>query len=69
MNYSPTLINVDNIIFYTEGNACGIIAIPVIETTLENDYIHVFHDLSKQYIYGHLISKLDGSEGTIQIII
>ena len=45
-NDSITLLNVDNSIEHTEGNVCGIIAIPIIESTFYNDYIHVFHDLN-----------------------
>ena len=33
-NDSIILLNVDNITLYTEENACGIIAIPVIKITL-----------------------------------
>ena len=52
-----------------EGNACGIITIHSIESTFDNDHIHVLHDLPKQYIYGYLISKLISSDATIQNII
>ena len=47
-NASIIFTNVDNSIIYTEGNACGIIAIPIIECIFENYHIHVSHDLSKQ---------------------
>ena len=36
-----------------EEKACGIITISIIESTFENDHIHVLHDLQKQYIYGY----------------
>ena len=52
-----------------EGNAGGIIAIPSIENTFHNKFIHVLHDIPKQYIYEYLISKLIISEATIQNII
>ena len=35
----------DNSILDAEGNACGIIFIPSIESTFDNDHIHVFNDL------------------------
>ena len=35
----------DNSILYSEGNECGIISIPVIVCTCENDYIHVQQDI------------------------
>ena len=41
-NYS-----VDKIIMDAEGNSCGIIFIPSIEITFENDYIHVLHNPPK----------------------
>ena len=47
-NSSTILLNVDNSIMYTEVNLCGIIYIPFIEITLENDYIYVLHDLSNK---------------------
>ena len=59
----------DNSILDAEGNACGIIAIPSIESTFDNDHIHVLHDLPKRYIYGYLISKLMSLEATIQNMI
>ena len=46
MNDSINLINVDNSTVYTKGNAYGIIYIPIIESTFENDYIHILHYLS-----------------------
>ena len=55
--------------FYTEGNKCGVIDISVIETTFENDYIHILHDLLNQYIYGNLVSELIRPKKEIQSII
>ena len=48
-NASITYFNyiVDNIILDDEGNACGIIVIPIIGSNFDNDYIHVWHDLPK----------------------
>ena len=43
---------VDNSIIDSEGKACGIIAIPSIGITFDNENIHVLHDLPKLYIYG-----------------
>ena len=60
---------VDNSILDAEGNVCGIITKPIIETTFDNDYIHVLHDITKRYIHGYFISKLINSEATIQNII
>ena len=59
-NASITYFNdsVDNSIMDAEVNACGIIAIPSIEVTFENDHINVLHDLLKKYIYGYFISRL-----------
>ena len=45
INDSITLLNVYNSILYTEGNACGIITISVIEITFKNYYIYVMYDL------------------------
>ena len=45
------------ITLYTEGNVYGIIAIPVIEITFDNDYIHILDGLYKRYIYRYFISK------------
>ena len=39
--------SIDNSILYAEGNACGILSIPIIEITFDNDHIHVFHYLPK----------------------
>ena len=50
----------------TKYNAYGDIANPVIETTFENDYIHILNDLSKWYMHGYLISKLIYSKATTQ---
>ena len=61
--------NSDNSILDYEGNACGVIAIPIIESNFDNDHIHVLHDPSKQYIYRYLISKLISLEATIQNMI
>ena len=61
-------LNIDNSTLYNEGNTCGIIYIPIIEGTFDNDYIHILHDFSYRYIYGYLTSKPIGSEGTIQNI-
>ena len=41
----------------------------LLKSTFANYYINVLHDISKKYIYGYHISKLIGSEETIQIII
>ena len=62
-------LNVDNSTLDTEGNACVIIAIPVIESTFENDYIHILHGLSKEYMYVYLISKLISSKVAFQGLI
>ena len=67
INYFNNIV--DNSNLHAEGNACGIIAVPRIESTFENDYTHVLHDLPKRYIYGYLISKLIISEATIHNII
>ena len=66
-NISITYFNdsIDNSILDAEGNACGIIAIPITESNFDNDYIHVLHYLKKLYIYGYLISKSISSEATI----
>ena len=61
--------SIDNIILDAEVNACGIITIPTIESTFDNYYIHVLHDLPNRYIYEYLISKLISLEATIQNII
>ena len=37
--------SVDNSIMDSEGNACGIISIPIIESTFDNYHIHVLHDI------------------------
>ena len=42
---SIILLNMYNSIMYAEGNVGGIIDIPVIEWTFENDCIHVSHDM------------------------
>ena len=63
-NYS-----VDNSILDVEGNAGGIIFVPIIKITFDNYYIHVLHNLPKKYIFGYLISKLISSEATIHNII
>ena len=70
-NASITYFNdrIDNSILYAEGNSCELFAMPVIEITFDNDYIHLLHDLPKQYIFGYLISKLISSETTIQKMI
>ena len=47
-NNSIIFLNLDNSILHISGNAYGIIAIPVIECTFENYYIHLSHDLPKQ---------------------
>ena len=59
-NYSRTLLNVVEYILYIEGNEYGVIDTLVIQTTLENDFIHKLNDLSKQNIYIYLVSKLIG---------
>ena len=68
MNASIAYFNdsVDNSTMDFEGNACGIIAIPIIESAFDNDHIQVLHDPPKRYIYGYLISKLISSDATIQ---
>ena len=57
--------SVDNSIIDAEINAYGIIARPRIESTFENEHIHVLHDLPKKSICGYLISNLISSEATI----
>ena len=47
MNASINLPNVDNSTLYTEGNVCGIIAIPVVESTFDKEYINIIHGISK----------------------
>ena len=47
-NVSNILLNMDNGILYTEGNAFVINDMHAIECTFENDYIHVSNDLSMQ---------------------
>ena len=42
--------SVDNSTMDSEGNACGIIAIPIIESAFDNDYIHVLQDLPNIYV-------------------
>ena len=46
-NASITYVDdsVGNSILDAEGNACGIISIPRIESTFDNDHIHVLHYL------------------------
>ena len=39
--------SVDNSILDTEVNACGIAAIPSIESTFDNEYIHALNDITK----------------------
>ena len=58
-NSSITYFNdsVDNSILDAEGNICGIIAIPTIESNFDNEYIHVLNDLPNEYIYGYLNAK------------
>ena len=38
----------DNSIMYAEVNTCGIIAIPRIDITFDNDHIHLLNYLPKQ---------------------
>ena len=47
-NSKISFLNIDNSTLYTEGNACGVISIPIIECDAENDYVHVSHDLSNK---------------------
>ena len=47
MNASITPLNVDNSILDGESNAYGMISIPMIEITFDNEYIHVLHDTEK----------------------
>ena len=56
-NYSIAYFNgsVDISILDVENNICGIIAIPSIESTFDNEHIHVLHYQPKIYIYGYLI--------------
>ena len=61
-NYSINFLNTDEVTLYTEGNACGVTAIPDIEITFENYYIHILNSLSKQYIYVYSVLKLIGSK-------
>ena len=69
MNASITSLNVDNSILDGESNTYGMISIPMIEITFDNEYIHVLHDTGKWYIYWYLISNLISSEATIHNII
>ena len=39
--------SVDNGILDAELNACGIVAIPSIKSTFDNEYIHALHDIPK----------------------
>ena len=48
--------SIDNSILDAEGKVCGIINIPIIEITFDNDHTHVLHYLPNQYIYGYYIS-------------
>ena len=70
-NNSTTYFNdsSDNSNLEAERNACGIIAIPIIESNFYNDHIHVLHDLTKRYRYRYLISRSISSESTIQNMI
>ena len=44
----------------TKDNAYGDSESPVIETTFDNDYTHIFCDLPKWYMYRNLVSKFIG---------
>ena len=48
----PSNDSIDNSILDSEVNKCGIISIPIIDITFDNEQIHVFHDIPKRYIYG-----------------
>ena len=52
MNDSINSFNdsVGNSILYAEGYSCGIITIPIIESTFDNAYIYVLNYLPKRYI-------------------
>ena len=52
-NDSITYFNyiVDNSILDAESNSCGIISIPSIKSTLDNDHIHILNYLLKWYIW------------------
>ena len=69
MNASVTFLNVDNSILHTKSNACGTIAIPVIEKTFENHCTHIMHCLLKIYIYVYVISKSTVPEAATQSVI
>ena len=43
----------DKSILDVEGNVCGIISIPSIAITFDNDNIHALQNLPKRYIYGY----------------
>ena len=47
-----------NCTFSTTDNSYGHIGVIVTEITFGDDYIHISHDMSKQYMYGYLISNL-----------
>ena len=58
INDSIIFLNVDECTLCDKGNACEIIAKPVIEITLEKDYIHTLNGMSEKYMYRYLYSKL-----------
>ena len=68
VNASTTFSNdsVDNSILDGEGISCSIISIPSFEKKIDNDHIHLLHDLPKRIIYIYLISKLISSQATVQ---
>ena len=49
-NDSITSVNdrVDKSILDSEGSSCGIVAVPSIKITFDNDHIHVLHDILKR---------------------
>ena len=46
-NYTGTLLNIEECTCITKDNPCGHIHKPVTGNTLENDNIHIVHDMSK----------------------
>ena len=69
MDDSTTLINIGNSKLCTEGKTCGIVAIPDIKRTVDNDYTNILHGPLKRYIYRNMISKSIITEVAIQRLI
>ena len=69
INASIYFLGVDEVTMYTKDNIFGVIAIPLIETTYEKDYINMSYNLSKQYMYKYFVTKLISSKAVIQSII